>query len=176
MAGAWQDGRAAGRNGTGPCLIALTAHQGRLMSEPFTSPPTDDRAILIIDADADAREVISVALTGHGYQVAGCSSGLQALHYLRSHANVSVILLDLMVPIIAATKFRAAQLRDRSLAWIPIVVMSAAVDAARDAERLGARAFVRKPIDLDQLRATLHRVGGLQKRLPEAERRGVDRS
>ena len=73
-----------------------------------------------------------------------------------------------------AAQFRAAQMRDRSLAWIPVIVMSGAVDAARDAERIGARALVRKPVDLDQLRATLRQVGCLRTRLHFEERRSVD--
>jgi DNA-binding NtrC family response regulator len=144
--------------------------------EPIAAASRRDPAVLIVDDDLGAREVLTIALTGDGYRVDGCSSARDALNHLRSHADIGVILLDLMVPIIAATQFRAAQLRDRSLAWIPVIVMSAAVDAARDAEQLGARAFVRKPIDLDQLKATIRRVGGLPTQLSGPEPRRVHHS
>jgi DNA-binding NtrC family response regulator len=132
------------------------------------------RSILVIDDDPDIREVVAVALAAEGYQVAGCGNGREALNHLRSHVGVGIILLDLMLPGMTATQFRAAQTRDRSLAWIPIIVMSGASDAARDAVRLGARAFVRKPVDLDQLRAAVEQVGGLRTRLQLGARRSFD--
>jgi CheY-like chemotaxis protein len=56
-------------------------------------------------------------------------------------------------------RFRAAQLRDRSLAWIPAIAMSAMVDAGRKARELGARRFLPKPLDLDEVRGALRQVG-----------------
>jgi CheY-like chemotaxis protein len=61
-------------------------------------------------------------------------------------------------------QFRAAQLRDRSLAWIPVVVLSGSIDGGVRARELGARAFVPKPVDLDRLRAALSRIGCCQAR------------
>jgi DNA-binding NtrC family response regulator len=133
-----------------------------------------ERSILIIDDDPDVREVVAMALTTDGYGVEGCANGRDALNSLRSHTDICVILLDLMLPVRAAAEFRAAQLRDRSLAWIPVIVMSGAVNAAPDAERMGARAFVKKPIDLDQLKAALHQVGFIRTRRQGEDRRSVD--
>jgi len=79
--------------------------------------------ILVVDDDAEIRELLRVALSADGYSVAGVPDGREALHYLRSHADTCIILLDLMLPVMDGVAFRAAQLRDRSLAWIPIVVM-----------------------------------------------------
>ena len=103
--------------------------------------------VLVVDVDGNVRELLKVALIGHEYQVAGVPDGREALHYLRSHADTCFILLDLMLPIMDGASFRQAQLRDRSLAWIPVVVMSAAVDADRRAHEIGARARLRKPLD-----------------------------
>ena len=115
--------------------------------------------VLVVDDDGDVRELLMVALTGHEYHVAGVPDGREALHYLRSHADTCFILLDLMLPIMDGASFRRAQLRDRSLAWIPVVVMSAAVDADRRAREIGARARVRKPLDLDEVRRKLRLIG-----------------
>jgi CheY-like chemotaxis protein len=60
--------------------------------------------------------------------------------------------------------FRTAQVNDRSLAWIPLVVMSGAVDADRRARELGARRLVRKPLDLDEVKQALRAVGCCQAR------------
>ena len=120
--------------------------------------------MLVVDDDADVRELLSVALTSEGYEVATVPNGREALHYLRSHANACVILLDLMLPMMDGAHFRTAQLLDRSLAWIPVIVMSAVVDADRRARELGARRLVRKPLDLDEVNNALRFVGCCQAR------------
>jgi two-component system, chemotaxis family, chemotaxis protein CheY len=127
--------------------------------------PNHRCGVLVVDDDVDAREMLTVALTAGGYGVAGVPNGREALHYLRSHAETCVILLDLMLPVMDGASFRQAQLRDRSLAWIPVVVMSAAIDADQRAREIGARRLVRKPLDLDEVRDTLRLVGCGQARL-----------
>jgi CheY-like chemotaxis protein len=114
---------------------------------------------LVVDDDPAARELLLVALTAEGYDVASVSNGREALHHLRSHAETCVIIMELVLPVMDGRAFRIVQLRDRSLAWIPVVMMSAASDADRRAQDLGARFFVRKPLHLDDLRHALHRIG-----------------
>jgi CheY-like chemotaxis protein len=121
-------------------------------------------SVLVVDDDAEVGELLRVALTNEGYDVATVPHGREALHYLRSHADTCIILLDLMLPVMDGAHFRTAQLRDRSLAWIPLVVMSAAVDADRRARELGARRLVRKPLDLDDVKTALRHVGCCQAR------------
>jgi DNA-binding NtrC family response regulator len=138
----------------------------RIPPEREGASTTGRTGILIVDDDPGIREMVTVALSADGYRVAGCGNGRDALNHLRSHADIGVILLDLLLPVMDATAFRAAQLRDRSLSWIPVIVMSGAVNAAPDAGRMGASAFIRKPIDINYLRDTLHQLGRLGTRLP----------
>jgi CheY-like chemotaxis protein len=121
-------------------------------------------SILVVDDDPEIGELLRVALTNEGYEVATVPNGREALHHLRSHADTCIILLDLMLPVMDGAHFRSAQLRDRSLAWIPLVVMSGAVDADRRARELGARRLVRKPLDLDDVKTALRYVGCCQAR------------
>jgi CheY-like chemotaxis protein len=81
--------------------------------------------VLVVDDDPEVRELLRVALGSEGYQVATVPNGREALHYLRSSPDACIILLDLMLPVMDGAHFRTAQLHDRSLAWIPLVVMSA---------------------------------------------------
>lgn len=115
--------------------------------------------VLVVDDDAEARELLRLSLTTSGYIVATATDGREALNYLRSHADTCIILLDLMLPGTDGAKFRASQLRDRSLAWIPVVVVSGAVDAADRARAVRAQSVLRKPLDLDALRDTLSHIG-----------------
>ena len=126
--------------------------------------PSHRCSVLVVDDDADARELLRVALSAEGYQVAAEDNGREALHHLRSHADTCLILLDLMLPIMDGAHFRAAQLHDRSLAWIPVILMSGAPDSSRRAHELGARQLVRKPLDLDEIREALRYIGCRQAR------------
>jgi len=94
--------------------------------------------VLVVEDDADVRELLRVALSADGYEVATVDNGRDAMYYLRSHADACIILLDLALPIMDGAQFRRAQLRDRALAWVPLVVMSGSVDAARHARVIGA--------------------------------------
>lgn len=126
--------------------------------------------VLVVEDDVEMREMLRVALEGEGYQVTVVSQGREALNRLRSTAHTCMIVLDLELPVMDGRAFRAVQLRDRSLGWIPVVVLSGRVDAGAEARELGARAFVRKPINVDELRAALRRVGCCLAR-PRAEQR-----
>lgn len=116
-------------------------------------------AVLIVEDDGELRELLRVALSTDGYAVAAVADGREALNHLRSTADICMIVLDLALPVMSGRAFRAAQLRDRSLAWIPVIVLSGGLDAARDARELEARSFVRKPVDVDELRRALRNVG-----------------
>jgi CheY-like chemotaxis protein len=126
--------------------------------------------VLVVDDDPDVRELLRVSLAADGYRVACAGNGRDALTYLQSHTDTCVVLLDLRLPIMDGEKFRAAQMRDRSLAWIPVVLMSGGLEAAQKARDVGARGFIRKPLDIDQVRSTLREIGCVRS-LPRRELR-----
>jgi CheY-like chemotaxis protein len=137
------------------------------------SPPANHRCtVLVAEDEPELRELLRVGLECEGYAVTLVSNGRDALTRLRTTAHTCMILLDLDLPVMDGRAFRAVQLRDRSLAWIPVVVLSGGVNAAREAREIGARAFVRKPVDMDELRVALSRVGCCLAR-PRAEQRDV---
>jgi len=117
-------------------------------------------SILIVDDDRELQDLLRVALSADGYSVDAADNGRDAIDYLRSHAATCAILLDLMLPGMSGAQFRQIQRRDRSLAWIPVIVMSAAIDADRRAREVGADHLVPKPVDLDQLRRVIGKVAG----------------
>jgi CheY-like chemotaxis protein len=121
-------------------------------------------SVLVVDDNADIRELLRVGMTAEDYHVAAVANGREALHHLRSHADTCIILLDLMLPVMDGTQFRTAQLQDRALAWIPVILMSGSPDAERLARQLAVRRLVRKPLDLDEVRRALRAVGCCQAR------------
>jgi CheY-like chemotaxis protein len=124
-------------------------------------------SVLVVDDDTDMCELLRLSLSADGYGVSCVANGREALHHLRSHADTCIILLDLMLPVLDGVHFRTVQLRDRSLAWIPVVVMSGALDGHRRARELGARRFIQKPLNLDEVRQALRHIGCCQARLCE---------
>jgi CheY-like chemotaxis protein len=107
---------------------------------------------MVIEDDADIAEAIETILEDHGYSVSVAANGQEALDKLRSMAELPrLILLDLMMPVMDGWQFRAAQKAEPGLADVPVVLLSAHVDVRDAAERLGALAWLKKPIDIDAL-------------------------
>jgi CheY-like chemotaxis protein len=115
-------------------------------------------SILVIEDEQELQDVFRVALEADGYDVGVAANGRDALKHLRCTPTTCLIVLDLHLPVMDGRRFRALQLRDRSLAWIPVIVVSGGVEGGKIARELGATSFVRKPVDVDALRLAVSRV------------------
>lgn len=114
------------------------------------------KTVLIVDDDADIRAVLSEFLEDEGYSIATAGNGREALAYLHAHPLTSVILLDLMMPIMNGFQFRAAQQSDPAMSSIPVVVMTARGPLAPAS--MGVDDVLQKPMDLDSLLLSLSRA------------------
>ena len=112
---------------------------------------------MIVDDDEDCREMLATLLVAHGYRIVTAENGAEALAVARQH-KPCLILLDLMMPVMDGEEFRRTQLTDPQIRDIPIVVVSARIGAAEIADRLGAVGIIPKPLDLDQVAATIEEV------------------
>ncbi len=115
------------------------------------------KRILVVDDDQAIRETLSEVLEDEGYAVASAENGLDAIHYLRSQDPPSLILLDLMMPVMNGWQFRDEQLRDPSLKTIPVVVISADNGVREKAASIAVDHYMRKPIDLEELLELIER-------------------
>ncbi len=104
--------------------------------------------VLVVDDEADIRATVTEMLEIEGYDVDEAANGADALHAIEVHAP-DLILLDMRMPILDGWGF-ASELRRRGHRT-PIVVMTAARDAARWASEIAAAAFVAKPFGFDDL-------------------------
>jgi CheY-like chemotaxis protein len=105
--------------------------------------------VLIVEDDSDTREMLGRFLELEGYTVETAENGKRALERLGSGVGACVILLDLMMPVMDGWQFRQEQIRDASLADIPVIVVSAA--GRERLEKIHANAYLSKPVDLDEL-------------------------
>ena len=112
--------------------------------------------VFIVEDDVDTREMLAKFLELEGFQVEVAINGKQALDRLGAGTDASVILLDLMMPVMDGWEFRRRQAQDARLSRIPTIVVSA---AGRDRmAQISADAYLSKPVDMDEL---LQRVSEL---------------
>jgi CheY-like chemotaxis protein len=120
-------------------------------------PQQPHGSILVIEDDGGVRESLAEVLGMEGYRVHGCADGQEALGYLQSAPLPGLILLDLMMPVMNGWVFRDQQQQERLLSSVPVVLMSGVDDVAEQAAALGTVAYLRKPIDIEELLDTVAR-------------------
>jgi CheY-like chemotaxis protein len=109
------------------------------------------KAVLVVEDDADVRAAIGLLLETHGFPVIEAEHGAAALDALRGNHGVGVVLLDLMMPVMDGWTFRDLQRREPAIATVPVVVVSADATARDTARELRADAWIAKPVDFDRL-------------------------
>ncbi len=114
------------------------------------------RRVLIVEDDDNLRDALGHTLADEGWQVEPAGNGAQAMDMIDPANPPSIILLDLMMPVMNGWQFLEQREYRRGLAEIPVVVMSAHLDIPRHAApHLPVAATIRKPIDIAQLLETL---------------------
>ncbi len=118
---------------------------------------------MVVEDDVETRELIAEVLRDDGYDVQTAANGAEALATLRTRTLPSLILLDLMMPVMSGWQFLDERAADQSLARIPVLVLSA--DPTRQlASARGVVAVVGKPFDLPRLLKLVRAVTKAQPR------------
>ena len=113
------------------------------------------KVVLIVDDDADIREILAETLGSMDFDCATAVNGLDALAVVRKMAvRPSIILLDLMMPVMDGWQLLDELKRDETIADIPVVVISA---GKVDPRTPGPHEVLNKPLDYHKLVATLDR-------------------
>lgn len=115
------------------------------------------KRVLIVEDNEATRETLSLILRSGGFDVATADNGRSALDMLRVHERPSVILLDLMMPVMDGWQFRAEQRRDERIADIPVVVCTASEASRAHDDTLRAAAYLTKPIEIAELLDAIRR-------------------
>lgn len=132
--------------------MAPAAQKGQARADwrPSTYPEAHPMAtILLVEDNDDVREMMAVALELGGHTVLPASNGRAALELLRRSPRPSLILLDLMMPVMNGWELRNALKADPRLADIPVIVVSAVTADA--AKRFPGTRIVSKPVDIAHL-------------------------
>jgi putative two-component system response regulator len=115
--------------------------------------------VLVIDDDAQSRQLVAAVLAGQGYEVAEAPSGVIALAL--ADANLpALILLDVTMPGMDGYEVCRVLRQGERTKGVPVVMLTVSEDIAlnRKAYEAGAQACVPKPFRREGLVATIQAV------------------
>lgn len=109
------------------------------------------KRVLVVDDEFDLAEAAQLILEMEGYQVATAGDGVEALRRIEEQPP-DLVLMDMMMPRLDGRSVVERMQARPEWAGIPVVLMS----AVRPELPRGARAFLKKPFDLDELTDTVN--------------------
>ena len=119
------------------------------LSTKPTKSASGEKIVLIVEDDADLRQIIQWILEDEGFKVEVAGDGQEGLDRARAN-KPSLVLLDMALPIIDGFGV-AAGLRQVYGDSIAILTVTADGHADEKARRVGAIGYVSKPFELDTL-------------------------
>jgi len=126
---------------------------------------TDSRRILIVDDDPSQRSLLNSFLRTQGFDTVTADSGQHALETLRT-AKFDMMISDVRMP--GLSGLETLRLARQEHATLPVLLVTAFTDVrdAVAAMRDGAVNYLAKPIDLDELLASVRQATGIAAAAP----------
>ncbi|MEN6490125.1 MAG: response regulator [Smithella sp.] len=113
--------------------------------------------ILVVDDEESIRELLSEYLNNCGYEVTCAASGQEALEYYKSR-HYDVVVSDLiMSPIDGMELLGEIKKFDPDAVFIMITGFPS-IDSALEAIKKGAKDYISKPFNIDEIRLKIERV------------------
>lgn len=110
--------------------------------------------ILIVDDDAEIRDLLAVHLDKSGYQVSSAADGVQMFAHLQQHSDIDLVILDIMLP--GDDGFTLCQ-KLRQQSGVPVIMLTASADETDRVIGLeiGADDYIGKPFSPRELMARI---------------------
>jgi CheY-like chemotaxis protein len=115
------------------------------------------RKALLVDDDARNIFALSSVLERRGMEVLSATTGREAIATLEADRDVSIVLMDIMMPEMDGYETMQAIRSDPSMQRLPIIALTAKAMKG-DRERCleaGASDYLAKPVNTDQLLSAL---------------------
>jgi signal transduction histidine kinase/CheY-like chemotaxis protein len=138
--------------------LVIDRHAARDDMSEARIPAGSARIVLVVDDDANVREMMHRYLETQGFRVITAADGFEGLE-LAKRMRPAVITLDAIMPGLDGWAVLAALRTDRDTSSIPVVMVTITDDEKRGYS-LGAAEFVSKPIDWDRLSKVLANYTG----------------
>jgi DNA-binding NtrC family response regulator len=132
--------------------------------------------VLIVDDDVGQRSLLDSFLRSQGFDTVPVASGEQALETLRA-GEFSMMISDVRMPGLSGLETLRRARQEHAVLPVLLVTAYADIREAVGAMRDGAVNYLAKPIDLDELLATVQQATGIAKPAPlkfSADRRLPD--
>lgn len=115
--------------------------------------------ILIVDDEADLREILQFNIQSWGYDTLCAESAESALEIIRSGESVDLILLDVMLPGMSGFKL-ASIIRGEMNLGIPIIFLTAKISEndMLTGFSAGGDDYITKPFSINEVRARIQAV------------------
>ena len=117
------------------------------------------KTIMIVDDSASMRRVVGIALKGAGYDVLEGCDGKDALGKLKGQ-KVHMIISDVNMPVMDGIAFLKAVKQMPTYKFTPVIMLTteSAEEKKREGQAAGARAWVVKPFQPEQLIGAVQRL------------------
>jgi len=117
------------------------------------------KTIMIVDDSASMRRVVGIALKGAGYDVIEGCDGKDALSKLKGQ-KVHMIISDVNMPVMDGIAFLKAVKQMPAYKFTPVIMLTteSAEEKKREGQAAGARAWVVKPFQPEQLVSAVQRL------------------
>jgi CheY-like chemotaxis protein len=137
---------------------------------PLDLPDLTSRTVLIVDDNGDALEMLGTFLRACGAYVLEARSAVGALAYVDTQPRIDVIITDLSMPDMDGVELVRRLRNHPSRASIPAVALTGFYEFYLDTT--GFDAFLRKPVNLDELCKTIMTAIEKGHPRPESQRAG----
>lgn len=113
--------------------------------------------ILVADDEAFNLDIIMEYLEAAGYEVVCADDGDTALEKLTQHADISLIVIDRMMPRMDGMKVVEKIMADPRLCKIPVIMQTAAAATSQvlDGMSAGVFSYLSKPYEEEELLGTI---------------------
>lgn len=120
------------------------------------------KKILIVDDSRTIRQQVSFTLTKGGYEVVEAEDGVQGIEKLKSEGNVAMVISDVNMPNMDGLEMLENINKDASIKKVPIIMLTTegSGDLINRAKSAGAKGWLVKPFEPDQLIAAVNKLAG----------------
>ena len=118
---------------------------------------TDKPTMLIVDDTFVARRLLK-SYFDDKFNILQAENGKEALKILSHHSNISIILLDMKMPIIDGSQFLEIYKKDPVFSKIPVIVISSDQSFEAEALKKGAKDMIVKPFDVNIVKIRVNNV------------------
>lgn len=139
-----------------------TSNDTEEATEDNTVLKTEDDIVLVVEDNPEMRELVSDQLRDEGYNIQEAGNGEEAWNILTNNDNISLIVSDVMMPIMDGFELCKKVKSTEKTSHIPVILLTAKTsdESRMEGYKMGADYYLTKPFSTAEL---LDRIKYLQK-------------